>query len=86
MSNQSLNNLKQAFAAITSERMTPEVELIKKGEFVRRISASGIPQSKTYKRGDYDRASKRYSLVDCDDVCREVFVKRGTKLLIGFDY
>lgn len=43
-------------------------------------------QARTYKRGEYDKTTKRYSLVDCDDFCREVFVKKGTKLLIGFTY
>ena len=41
---------------------------------------------KTYTRGDYDRATKRYSLIDTEDFCREVFVKKGTRLLVGFTY
>lgn len=59
-----------------------KVEAIKKGEFVRRNATT----TKTYKRGDYDRSTKRYSLEDCDDVNREIYVKAGTMLVIGFTY
>lgn len=58
-----------------------KVEEIAKGEFVRRKVGG-----KTFTRGDYDRSTGRYSLVDCDDVNREVFVKRGTMLHVGFTY
>lgn len=74
---------------------------IKRGEFVRRVkvcrACSGkkcaecdgtgyTPQSKTYRRGDFDRVSKKYSLTDCDDFNREVFVSGRTILQIGFTY
>lgn len=58
------------------------VESIKRGEFVRRHPDA----NKTYKRGDFDRLTRRYSLVDCDDTSREVFVKKGAKLFVGFSY
>lgn len=58
------------------------VEAIKQGEFVRRKADS----LKTYKRGEYDRSTKRYSLIDCDDHCREIFVKRGTLLHVDFGF
>ncbi len=58
------------------------VEAIKRGEFVRRNPEA----TKTYQRGEYDKATKRFSLVDCDDINREVFVKKGTKLVVGFTY
>lgn len=45
-----------------------------------------IANNKTYQRGEYDPSAKRYSLVDCDDANREVFVKKGTKLFVGFSY
>lgn len=61
---------------------TQTVELIKKGEFVKRkADAKGV-----FTRGDYDQATKRYSLVDTEDHCREVWVKKGTVLFVGFDY
>lgn len=59
-----------------------KVETIKKGEYVRRNATT----TKTYKRGDYDRSTKRYALIDCDDVSHEIYVKAGTMLAIGFTY
>jgi hypothetical protein len=61
---------------------TQAVETIKKGEFVKRkADAKGV-----FTRGDYDKVTKRYSLVDTEDHCREVWVKKGTMLFVGFDY
>jgi hypothetical protein len=45
-----------------------------------------VQQERTYMRGDYDRSTKRYELIDCDDVCRAVYVKHGTTLCVGFTY
>jgi hypothetical protein len=58
------------------------VESIKQGEFVKR-KADAV---KVYIRGDYDRASKRYSLTDAEDMSRQVWVKKGCQLFIGFTY
>lgn len=58
------------------------VEDLPLGEYVKRKA-----DSKTvYKRGAYDRSSKTYSLIDCSDINREIFVKRGTPLFFGFTY
>lgn len=64
-----------------TEQMVP-VESIKKGEYVRRKADA----NKTYVRGSYDPSTKRYSLEDADDMNREVWVKKGTKLFVGFTY
>lgn len=69
------------FCPTHSEGEMVKVESIRKGEFVRRKV-----EGKTFTRGDYDRSTQRYSLVDCDDVNREVWVKRGTMLHVGFTY
>lgn len=66
----------------TDTEQTVAVESIKAGEFVRRTADA----KKTYQRGSFDKSTKRYSLVDCDDVNREVFIKKGTKLFVGFSY
>jgi hypothetical protein len=58
------------------------VEALPLGEYVKRKPDS----SKVYKRGEYDRSSRTYSLIDCSDICREIFVKRGTVLFFGFTY
>lgn len=65
----------------TTEQLVA-VESIKRGEFVRRSADA----KKTYQRGAFDPSTRRYSLTDCDDVNREVFVKKGTKLFVGFSY
>jgi len=55
---------------------------IAKGELVKRKA-----DAKTvYIRGDYDRATKTYSLIDYNDICREIFVKANKPLYIGFDF
>jgi len=58
------------------------VGIIRLGEFVKRSANA----QKVYTRGEYDKASKRYSLVDTDDVSREVWVKKSTILYVGFTY
>lgn len=59
-----------------------KVEDIKRGEFVRRK----VNANKTYIRGDYCRENERYSLQDTEDMCREIFVKKGTLLHVGFTF
>jgi len=61
---------------------TMQVKYIKRGEYVKRKPDA----VKVYRRGEYDRATKRFSLVDCDDASREIFVKANTLLTVGFDY
>ena len=63
-----------------------QVQNIKRGEYVKRLNADGTAQSKTYQRSYYDADTKRYALDDVDDTSRQVFVRKGTKLLIGFTY
>lgn len=58
------------------------VESIKLGEYIKRKPDA----LKVYKRGAYDASAKRYSLIDCDDTNREVWVKRGTLLHTDFTY
>ena len=58
------------------------VQALPLGEFVKRKADS----EKVYKRGQYDRSSGTYSLCDCSDINREIFVKRGTLLFFGFTY
>ena len=63
-----------------------QVQNIKRGEFVRRLNADGTAHSRTYQRSYYDAESQRYALDDVDDTSRQVFVRKGTKLLVGFTY
>ena len=63
-----------------------QVQNIKRGEYVKRLNADGTAQSKVYARSYYDADTKRYALDDVDDTSRQVFVRKGTKLLVGFTY
>ena len=65
---------------------TAQVQNIKRGEYVKRLNADGTAQSKTYRRSYYDAEPQRYALDDVDDASRQVFVRKGTKLLVGFTY
>ena len=69
-------------ANTTTAEQLRAVELIAQGEFVKRNAAA----NKVYVRGAYDATTKRYSLTDTEDCYREIWVKRGTKLFIGFTY
>ena len=59
-----------------------KVQAIKEGEFVKRKADA----TKVYRRGNYDRSLKLYSLIDCEDTNREFLVKAGTQLFVGFTY
>ncbi len=37
-------------------------------------------------RGAYDRASKRISATDFDDISRELFIKPDTPVVVGFTF
>lgn len=65
----------------TTEQMV-KIEDCKEGESIKRKADA----KKVYQRGAYDRASKSYSLIDCDDANREIFVKRGKLVFVGFEY
>jgi hypothetical protein len=65
-----------------SDSQAVKIETTKPGEYVKTKADS----QKVYKRGAYDRGSKSYSLQDCDDMNREIFVKRGRVVFVGFTY
>jgi len=53
-----------------------------KGEFFKRKADAKA----VYKKGDYDRSSKSFSCIDCDDICREIFIKSNKPVFTGFTY
>jgi hypothetical protein len=55
---------------------------VPKGEFVRRKEGAKT----TYRKGDYDRATKSFSLIDWDDANREIFVKASKLVHVGFTF
>lgn len=65
----------------TSEQMV-KIEDCRLGEFIKRKA-----DAKTvYVRGMYDRVSKSYSLVSTKDMNKEIFIKKGKLVFVGFEY
>ena len=55
---------------------------VKRGEFIRRK----VNSKTTYIRGEYVRDDGRYSLINFDDINKEVFLKGDTKVFINFTF
>jgi hypothetical protein len=68
-------------AKFTDEQYAP-LSSIPQNEYIKRHHDS----QKVYIRGHYDRESKRYSLMDCEDMNREIFLKGSTMVFVGFTY
>lgn len=56
---------------------------LKKGELIKLIK-NNQPTNKVYIKGEYDKASKTYSLIEYNDINHEIFRKGNTKVLAGF--
>ena len=54
----------------------------KQGEYIMRKPNS----KKVYIKHDYDRSTKRYSLMDTEDINRSIWLKGNTLVFIGFTY
>jgi hypothetical protein len=59
-----------------------EIRNLPRGEFIKRSQHA----VKVYVKGDYDRATRAFSVYDYDDINSEMFVKRKTKVWAGFTY
>lgn len=55
---------------------------VKRGDYFKRFPSS----SKVYIRGDYERIGKKYSCIDYDDSCREIFLKGSAVVYIDLDF
>lgn len=55
---------------------------VKPGDFVKRK----FDAKTVYIKGHYDRASKSFSMIDFDDINREVFIKASATVFVGFDF
>lgn len=55
---------------------------VKKGEFIKRKPDA----KKVYTRGEYDRAEKRFTCDDWDDISRAVYLKGNTPVFVDFDF
>jgi len=59
-----------------------QVQELPLGEYVKRKEDA----AKVYRRGPYDRTLGRYLLDDVEDICRGIYIKKGTPLYFGFTY
>lgn len=62
---------------------------VAKGDYVKLITiTNGVKKvgTKVYKRGVYLRGSKRYELIDCEDIGRTVLKSGMCRVIIGFTY
>jgi len=59
-----------------------KLDSLKIGDFFKRTPTA----HKVYKRGHFDRASKRYSCLDTNDHCREIFLSGKTQVHIEFEF
>lgn len=58
------------------------VRSLPRGEYVRKKQDA----AKTYIRGEYDASTKRYELVDVDDINRTCWIKGDALVFAGFTY
>ena len=61
--------------------MTTNIENLKKGDFFRRANGK-----KVYIYKGYDRTNKAYEAQAFDDISDFKYLKKGTKVNIGFDF
>ena len=59
-----------------------KIEDLKKGEFFKRKPDA----NKTFTREEYCRYEKKYVGGDWDDISRECYFKKGTKVWVGFTF
>ena len=55
---------------------------VKSGEYIKRK----IDAKTVYIKGAYDKASKSFSCIDTEDICREIFIKANKPVFVGFTY
>ncbi len=61
---------------------TLTMKQVKSGEYIKRkIDAKAV-----YIKGAYDRATKSFSCIDADDICKEIFIKADKLVFVGFTY
>jgi hypothetical protein len=52
------------------------------GDFVKRKADSKA----VYVKGDYDKSTKAFELIDTEDICRRIYVKADKLVVVGFTY
>jgi hypothetical protein len=58
------------------------IKQVAKGDYIKRKADSKV----IYIKGDYDRATRSFSCIDVNDICREIFIKADKTVISGFTY
>jgi hypothetical protein len=59
------------------------IKAIPKGEFIKLKDSETSP---VWVRGEYDRASRTYSIYKFDDINHEAFVRGSRSVFVGFTF
>jgi len=77
----SKENKKKSAKKTASKKKANTIEMLKIGDFFMKKGSKKI-----YKRGSYSREIQKYSYSPVEDMNREYFMKKGTEILIDFEY
>tara|TARA_R110001632_G_scaffold229359_1_gene365397 strand:+ start:198 stop:467 length:270 start_codon:yes stop_codon:yes gene_type:complete len=80
-----LSQISSSLEALEKGFQIVKIEEVKKGDFFKRLR-KGEPSSKVYAKGGFDRFEKKYIGEDWDDISREIYLKKGTLVAVGFDF
>jgi len=77
--------LKKVFNPITFIEKNVPIEKVNKGDFFKRISKTGEGKE-IYRNEGYDRYNKKYCGQANSDINKQIYIKKGTLVKIGFDF
>ena len=80
-----LSQISSSLEALEKGFQIVKIEDVEKGDFFKRMSA-GKPAKKVYLKTKFDRSEKKYIGEDWDDISREIYLKKGTLVAVGFDF
>ena len=58
------------------------IEDVSNGEFIKRKENAKT----TYIKGGYCRYNKAYQIDNCEDISKDIYLKKGTSVFIDFTY
>ena len=61
---------------------TTTIKDVKNGDYLKRSATAKA----VYVKGDYDRATKTYSIFNCDVMNKELYLKASAIVHVGFTY
>ena len=80
-----LSQISSSLEALEKGFQIVKIEEVTKGDFFKRLR-KGEPSSKVYIKGGFDRFEKKYIGEDWDDISREIYLKKGSLVSVGFTF